>query len=74
MDDIGFKDAQDAAEVIKEFNKMRYDDSKQDIKLVADLRKTDLTDIQIAKVLTIYDDICRHCYDADSYCQCWNDE
>lgn len=41
---------------------------------VVKLREAGLNNSQIRAVLEIMADICTHCYDSDSSCQCWNDD
>ncbi len=49
--------------------------SFRDFSLFTDtLIERGLTLPQIVIVLESFDNICKHCFDADDGCQCWNDE
>ena len=47
--------------------------STRDALIVEHLRQFLSTD-QVAQVLDILDDICLHCFDGPTWCQCANDE
>lgn len=53
------------------WDKTRY---KEQCLFVEELRAKNLNDEQIYYILSILDNICVHCFDNDSSCQCWNDE
>ncbi len=45
-----------------------------DLLLVQEMREKGLSNEDIIKCLEVIEDICPHCYDAGSGCQCWNDD
>lgn len=62
----------DAAEVIKEFcQAYSYKDENA---FVRELRKREFTDEQIKDVVCVLQNMCKHCFDSDPGCPCWNDE
>ena len=59
-------------EKIIEWNK---DNAYRDGSVFVDkLGQKGLTLSQIVSVLETIDDVCNHCWDAPTGCQCWNDE
>ena len=59
-------------EKIRAWNK---DNSYRDSSLFTDkLYDAGFDEAEILMILDIVDDTCLHCFDGDSYCQCWNDE
>jgi len=49
------------------------DHSGKDENLFVEKLREHFTDDQIVIILTILDNICKHCYDAQTGCLCWND-
>lgn len=45
-----------------------------EVLFISQLRNKGLTDDQIVLVLDVVDEICTHCWDGWSNCQCTNDE
>ena len=43
-------------------------------KLVSRLESIGFTPEQIDAITAVLDVTCKHCWDADETCQCWNDE
>lgn len=60
----------EAQTIIKDFN----DGIDRDKLLINKLRRIPLDSIEIAMVIEAMESTCRHCWNAESGCQCWNDE
>ena len=63
-----------AAARIREFNEDNRWLSKRDVLLVRQLKQIGLNKVWVARVLDVLEDICKHCWDSDFHCSCWNDE
>jgi len=62
-----------ATEKIREWqNSNAY--GRNEVLVVKELREIPLTDEQIVGVLTVLDNVCKHCWDNRAGCPCMNDE
>ena len=61
-----------ASDKIKEWNEREYSDS--DILFIRQLKARGFAGEELATVLDVLDNVCKHCFDADDSCSCWNDE
>ena len=46
----------------------------EDILFIKKLKEAKFEDNQIEDILNILESTCRHCWDNEHGCQCWNDE
>ena len=60
-------------ERILKFNNEHGYGRDKDLLFIKKLRYK-LTGEQIAFVLDVIETTCKHCYDSDEYCSCWNDQ
>ena len=63
-----------AKDVIGYFNYEHGDIKSRDTLLIQKFKKDGFNEIEIAKIVNAIESTCKHCYDGESGCQCWNDE
>jgi len=62
---------------IQEWNEAYHcfsDFADKDILFIRKLKQAKFRDSEIEDILTIIDSVCRHCWDNEYGCQCWNDD
>lgn len=64
----------DAVVVIGEFNEHYGHRKDKDVLFVSRLRSSGMSEEQIAEVILAMDDLCKHCFGADSGCHCTNED
>lgn len=66
------KSKNNPANIIEAWNRSNsYSDTSL---FTAKLYQQGFTDSQIASILLVMGEVCRHCWDGPRGCQCWNDE